>query len=481
MGRKKKPFIDKKNSQTYRLVPRSQQDPLAENVDEAQHVLKALQDPPPSEDHHLQEQFKYGIDYEDEYDYLQHLKEPGTAVLQPVRMADRDQPTIGGEKKLGLPGDLFGTEVAVEGKMGKILPVTGPQPGWDPDIVAALEEAEMNGSECEGDLDDDFVLLANSGEPGIPVYVTEETGSSNAPWWKNRVDFSVDNGPRDNQSDPEEDDQSNASSDDANMSDGAERKSTRFTQYSLSSSVVPRSETLTLLDDRFEEFMAEYDDNELGAVDEGCEGGVECEAGGGDEYEHILLQSVVENYEKHFKSQINTVQELLESERGVHHPQPAVRSSKQPTDSGDSDNVESDGSEGEEELPVLMEVAQKQEDKWDCESILSTYSNLYNHPTKIVEPGTPSVTREQIKLSSKSNLPLGVIPGSLPKERQPKQASVSRPRHEEKDEKRARKAAIKEDRKQRRADKKATKLAFKSESMRLEKQLAGRLLTAAVV
>ncbi len=42
--------------------------------------------------------------------------------------------------------------------------------------MAALEEAEMNGSECEGDLDDDFVLLANSGEPGIPVYVTEETG-----------------------------------------------------------------------------------------------------------------------------------------------------------------------------------------------------------------------------------------------------------------------------------------------------------------
>ena len=55
-------------------------------------------------------------------------------------------------------------------------PSLGPQPGWDPDIVAALEEAEMNGSECGGDLDDDFVLLANSGEPGIPVYVTEETG-----------------------------------------------------------------------------------------------------------------------------------------------------------------------------------------------------------------------------------------------------------------------------------------------------------------
>lgn len=41
MGRrKKKPFINKKEAQTYRLVPRSQQDPLAGDVDESQYVLK---------------------------------------------------------------------------------------------------------------------------------------------------------------------------------------------------------------------------------------------------------------------------------------------------------------------------------------------------------------------------------------------------------------------------------------------------------
>ncbi len=64
-----------------------------------------------------------------------------------------------------------------------------------------------------------------------------------------------------------------------------------------------------------------------------------------------------------------SVQELLESERGDHPTLPIVRRDE-PTDSRDSDTVESDGSEGEEELPVLMEVTQKQEDKWDCESIL---------------------------------------------------------------------------------------------------------------
>ncbi len=56
------------------------------------------------------------------------------------------------------------------------------------------------------------------------------------------MDFSVDECPKDDQSDSGEGGQSNASSDDA------ERKSTRFTQYSLSSSVVPRSESTYIAD-----------------------------------------------------------------------------------------------------------------------------------------------------------------------------------------------------------------------------------------
>ncbi len=50
------------------------------------------------------------------------------------------------------------------------------------------------------------------------------------------------------------------------------------------------------------QFMAEYEDSEMGAVEEGCESDRE-EAG---EYENILLQSVVENFEKHFKDQPHT-------------------------------------------------------------------------------------------------------------------------------------------------------------------------------
>ena len=34
---------------------------------------------------------------------------------------------------------------------------------------------------------------------------------------------------------------------------------------------------------------------------------------------------------------------------------------------------------------VALDVGRKEE-KWDCESIISTYSNIYNHPKLIEEP-----------------------------------------------------------------------------------------------
>lgn len=40
--------------------------------------------------------------------------------------------------------------------------------------------------------------------------------------------------------------------------------------------------------------------------------------------------------------------------------------------------------ETSEDEMVTIEVEPKE--KWDCETILSTYSNLYNHPKVIEEP-----------------------------------------------------------------------------------------------
>lgn len=49
--------------------------------------------------------------------------------------------------------------------------------------------------------------------------------------------------------------------------------------------------------------------------------------------------------------------------------------------------IEKEGSSSEDEknLEELI-VDAREKDKWDCQSIISTYSNIYNHPKVISEP-----------------------------------------------------------------------------------------------
>ena len=103
-----------------------------------------------------------------------------------------------------------------------------------------------------------------------------------------------------------------------------------------------------------------------------------------------------------------------------------------------------DDDDEEEERLVSLTTFEKPKEKnnWDCESILSTYSNLYNHPKTISEPSAKNrkknnldddddgssvsgsnnnktgADKSQIKLSAKSGLPLGVLPASGPTQRQ---------------------------------------------------------------
>ena len=102
-GRKKtKRFIDKKNATTYKLVHRSQKDVLANDPHQPQMVLHAsavriiigisytrlnlflVQDNSggggSGTSRRKEEQEKYGIYFEDDYNYLQHLQEPGSAL-----------------------------------------------------------------------------------------------------------------------------------------------------------------------------------------------------------------------------------------------------------------------------------------------------------------------------------------------------------------------------------------------------------------
>ena len=49
------------------------------------------------------------------------------------------------------------------------LSVTGPQPDWDPDIVAALDD-DFDFDNPENQLEDDFVVEANAPESRVSKY-----------------------------------------------------------------------------------------------------------------------------------------------------------------------------------------------------------------------------------------------------------------------------------------------------------------------
>ncbi|CAE6536188.1 unnamed protein product [Rhizoctonia solani] len=117
-----------------------------------------------------------------------------------------------------------------------------------------------------------------------------------------------------------------------------------------------------------------------------------------------------------------------------------------------------------------------EQDRWDCETILSTYSNLENHPRLIVardrrpvpriqlhpKTGLPSVTGDgdQHDVSSTHRT---VRPVSGQAATEPVQKTISRPRNESKEDKKTRKEAVRNQKQIRRVEKSAMKEAFASE------------------
>eukprot|EP00980_Cylindrotheca_fusiformis_P029437 scaffold23476_cov125-Cylindrotheca_fusiformis.AAC.5 len=128
--------------------------------------------------------------------------------------------------------------------------------------------------------------------------------------------------------------------------------------------------------------------------------------------------------------------------------------------------------------------SEKMRNPWDCESILSTYSNLDNNPATIGASGrrrrrqkkkdravTSSMQEEepvsQILLSEKTGIPLGVLPTREDEYADETYVSVNkgeaRRKNESKEEKKFRKQSIKKERQLARMQKKMMKEAFNEE------------------
>eukprot|EP00092_Neocalanus_flemingeri_P006772 GFUD01007314.1.p1 GENE.GFUD01007314.1~~GFUD01007314.1.p1 ORF type:complete len:455 (-),score=189.53 GFUD01007314.1:149-1513(-) len=433
---KKAAFIDKKNAVSFSLIHRSQQDPLAADSDAPQMVLQPISLLQKEKEKVKEEEREHGVFYEDEYNYLQHLVDR-TKVDHDWSEADRFVLQAGErkeEKSLNLPSTVFGTKGEEEkvGLLNKAAPV-GLDLSLDPDIVAALDE-DFDFDDPDNALDDEFVVNAME---------VREGGQSDGEW---EDDSDVDSDCGGGRS--EEDDEVPSL-----QSWTGEETGTKFTNYSMSSSCIKRNNQLSLLDDKFDRFMDQYGEMEEGALEgEEIEGTME---EGCDRMKQLVEESA--------KERALTRQQLMR-EREVQ---------KRMLMEGNSD----DDSDMEEI------VVKEKLDRWDCESVLSTYSTLYNHPKIITERRT-----DQIRLSTKTGIPkdtlgrgltagalkqldrdTGVLEEDMVSVRSKMSEFSIRPKHETPEEKKTRKVGLKQVRKERREEKKANTMAFKSEQLRQEK------------
>ncbi|XP_078037900.1 LTV1 ribosome biogenesis factor [Augochlora pura] len=469
---KTKRFIDKKNSVTFHLVHRSQKDPLIADENAPQRVLvpagntqaAKLEKRNLNDDKRKEEQQKYGIYFDDDYDYLQHLKDVKSLPTEWERVEytsrskndeksdDKDAP------KINLPSSVFASNVEEKvGLLNKAAPVSGLRLDLDPDVVAAMDD-DFDYSDPENELEDNFIELANADISGEDEYEDEDEDEEEY----DQSDVSSEGHLA--LSDEEQDEVCSLNGPQYTFRE--EETKSRFTEYSMSSSVMRRNEQLTLLDDKFEKMYAGYDENEIGALDcDEIEGHLAADS-------DMLLQYAAE-FEKQKNEDTENVAKLMEDKMRILE--------KDYSSSEDGNNLED----------LIVDARQK--DKWDCESVISTYSNIYNHPKLISEPKI-----EKIKVHSRTGIPKNILDASSgkltaknlaqfdqenekSKPRGPQSVAETmkstlsilsiRPKNETSEDRKERKKALKEYRKERRIERKANSEAFKEEKKRQEKIL----------
>lgn len=107
---------------------RSQQDPLVADENAPQRVLLPVEtkDAKKSREEQLEEQHKYGIFYDDDFNYLQHLKDVKDNKMEWPEHAEKEIANRQEQAKIKLPSSVFASEVEEEvGMLNKAAPVSG--------------------------------------------------------------------------------------------------------------------------------------------------------------------------------------------------------------------------------------------------------------------------------------------------------------------------------------------------------------------
>ncbi|KAF9289990.1 hypothetical protein BGZ68_008191 [Mortierella alpina] len=481
-----------------------------------------------------------GEDFNDgSYDYTQHFKEIGTS-SEGVFMA---APKVAAQQKKAaqqsrgiqftdaaaaeeMARDPLATSAASASKTSKglrlpsgVLPSReeldfadvyqsavpmGLQPDMPYDIRETLEALEDEEFVDDG-LDDSFFdqLDGDDGDFGDEIIeedYEDEEGEDAAGWeadfkkFKKAQNYGSDN----------DDDSFEGSDDGYSETSRSSRRpaGASASTFSMSSSAMFRNENLTLLDDRFDKIEREYEDSDEDSDEEGQDfKGEELRKDFDsilddflDKFEIVGSKMVPRLEGATSENKLTTIRNAMLVDDGEEEKSIATtaggtkRSSKKNLDDDMATELQTD----------FRSRAERMRDNWDVQTILSTYSNLDNHPGMIKEQprrrihidpktGMPVVTEKLSKKAlqrrqevadaaaaaergeggSDDDEEEGSDDGS--EEFEAENLGVKRNKAESKEEKKARKEAIKQEKKIRRETKKATKTAFASEKSRQEK------------
>ncbi|KAF1796297.1 Low temperature viability protein-domain-containing protein [Mucor lusitanicus] len=502
----KKPFIDKKSAKHFHVVHRSQKDPLINDSEAPDRVLQEVL-PINQMKHKSQEEIErvkakpqkltqdeidqrigqaaqYGIFFDDgEYDYTQHLKPiGGTDSVFLEAPAKKEKPKTLNDSMFKdddvhrdqknpnlfqLPSNVLPSNI--EMSVGVMNQTTGLDGGLQPDMDPRLREvleALSDEEYVENDLDDDFFEALNAdGEPYDPAEDEEYYDSE-----EEYEDYQVDGEEGEEINEDNYDWQAafnkfklsqnrRAGSDDG--SDDFDRQ-TKQTGFSVSSSAMHRNTQLRLLDDRFEKIEEEYaDDDDESEYDSNAE----------DLEERADFDAILDEFLEKYEIVGKKMQPKLEGEtsaakldsmrQGLIKPSVAEEEKKE-MERTTRQKLTQSALEPKLERPV-----QRQRETWDVQSVISTYSNLENHPSLINDKG-PS---KRIRIDPKTGMPVLVEVERKQKKQQQQQQAESdaeeddeeedeedeeplenkgapRSKAETKEEKRARKQAIKDAKKE---------------------------------
>ncbi|KAI8331525.1 Low temperature viability protein-domain-containing protein [Chlamydoabsidia padenii] len=547
----KKNFIDRKSAKHYHVVHRSQKDPLINDADASSRVLQEVV-PPNMLKHKTPEELKrlaakpkkmsqdeidqrvgqaalHGVFFDDaEYDYMQHMKPigstdavfleaPGTTRKTGATRRNNDglllKEDLGGDmfdrvndKKnpnlFEMPAGVLPSMIELDkGVMNQQTGLEGGlQPDMDPrlrEVLEALEDEEY----VENDLEEDFFDDLN--DDTMEAYDPEEDEYYDDDDYSDAEYEEYEDDQLDGPVDPENYDwqaafsrfkknQGRGGSDDE--FDHDDDKQSKGTGFSVSSSAMHRNTQLRMLDDRFDRIEEEYlnDDEDEDDYDENAEERADFES---------ILDDFLEKYEVvgnklATKLEGDDSAQKLDAIRGAFDTLRIVddeeKREQQQQERRDRALVTSKTKEPES---LWARPEQRKRQTWDCQSVISTYSNLENHPQLISDRGP----KKKISIDPKTGMPILLEndcksqkkKGSRYKKAdqsdeealdedneeeddddyEPVNLGERRIKGETKEQKKERKQAIKEAKKNRREEKKSTKAAFKSEENRQRQTL----------